>query len=229
MDEKSFAMLKEKGFNNIVNIPNPIPTELEEKARELKKVEFKNKKNSVIFIGHVIAFKGVFELVEACSFLKDVNLLLIGPVEDEIKNKLICLAKNRNNGEWLSFTGNLNKEGVLNYLVDATVLVLPSYTEGFPYVVLEAMSMGCSVIGTNVGAIPEMLSITSDKPCGMCVEIKNVVQLSEAINKLISDMDLSKKMGNNGLDRVLEKYTIREVIKLYENIWFKVLSENKLI
>lgn len=230
IDEKSFVILKNNGFNNIINIPNPISIELEDIARKQKNTCVRNKKSSIVFVGHVIPYKGVYELVEACTFLNEVDqLLFVGPVEDKIKNELICLAKNRNNGEWLAFTGNIDKEGVLNYLVNAPILALPSYTEGFPYVVLEAMSMGCSVIGTKVGAIPEMLAIKSNKPCGLCVETKNVGQLIEAIKILICDTDTSKSMGNNGLCRVLENYTIGKIITLYEDMWIKVLNKKEYV
>src|SRR5690606_33278070 len=106
----------------------------------------------------------------------------------------------------------------------SSIFALPSYTEGFPNVILEAMSMGCAVIATNVGAIPEMLAISSDKPCGICVPVKNVEKLTEAITLLISNPQKVEMMGRNGSERVLKYYTFNSIIKQYMSVWQNALT-----
>jgi glycosyltransferase involved in cell wall biosynthesis len=57
---------------------------------------------------------------------------------------------------------------------DGAIFVLPTYTEGFPNVILECMASGCPIITTPVGAIPDMLQFGSTQACGACVDVKDV-------------------------------------------------------
>lgn len=228
IDEKSFTTLRGSGFNNVVNIPNPISCELEEIAKTNRSIHPKQINGKVIFVGHVISGKGIFELVKACVALTGVKeLLIIGPFEDRIKDEIITLAKGRDQGNWLIFKGSLEKAEVLDHLRSASLLALPSYTEGFPNVVIEAMAMGCPVVATNVGAIPDMLDCLSEKPCGICVAPKNVDELKIAMNTLLRDSEKAKVMGENGKNRVLKHYIFSTISKHYEITWDKALSNLK--
>jgi glycosyltransferase involved in cell wall biosynthesis len=224
VDRKSYETLIQAGFKNVVNVPNPVSIEIEEIALQRQLVPLGISKGRVIFVGHVIPGKGVFELVKACVSNPGVmELLIVGPFEVKIKNELFALAKERKNGDWINFTGSLKSGEVLNQIGYSSMLVLPSYTEGFPYVVLEAMAMGCPVIATKVGAIPDMLNITSDNPSGICVEPKNVDELSGAIATLLSDSNKAKALAKNGINRILTHYTLLRVSKQYEKIWAEAL------
>jgi len=228
IDDKSYQTLVSEGFKNIKNVPNPISVELEAKVRSQLDHQNSIRKGSVVFVGHVERNKGVFELVEACSILNINELLIVGPYEIGIKNELVKLSRKRDNGSWLKFFGSLNERDVLNHLRNASMMVLPSYTEGFPIVITEAMSMGCPVIGTDVGAISEMLGIKSDHPCGICISPKKVEELSSALLTLMNDPEKAKEMGQNGINRVLENYTFTSLSSLYEQVWLNALTkENK--
>ena len=108
---------------------------------------------------------------------------------------------------------------MLNQLIDTSILVLPSYTEGFPNVIIEAMAMGCAVIATDVGAIPEMLNIDSNNPCGICIRPKKIDDLIEAFSYLSEDNGRIVAMGQNGIDRVLSSYSMSTISREYERIW----------
>ena len=172
IDSPSYDALKECGWHDkVVLIPNPCSSDVETIARMplVKKME-----RDFIFVGHIIPTKGVFELVRAFVALEgDYNLTLIGPYNEKVKSDLQEIAYAHQNGRWLNFVGAKPKEYVLERMTEAAALILPSYTEGFPNVVLEAMATGCPVLATNVGAIPMMLEYQFGDCLGICFPPKS--------------------------------------------------------
>jgi len=220
IDEKSYNKLKNQGFSNIVNVPNPISLDIEYRSKVNIMPYSERIKGRVLFVGHVIRNKGVFELVRACAEIPAVEeLLLVGPFDENIKNQLLDIAKKRENGTWLKLKGQKNKNQVLSYMENSQLLILPSYTEGFPNVVLEAMAMGCPVIASDVGAIPEMIDFRSNKPCGLCVPAHNVEKLKDAIIYLVKNTVTRENMGRLGMEKILNNYTIEKVVAQYIEIW----------
>ena len=220
IDSKSYNTLSNAGFTNIVNIPNPLGLDIEQKSRALFGKFNQRQQDQLIFVGHILRSKGVYELIEACSQLPLIKkLLLIGPCEENVKKDLRAIARKRENGVWLNLVGELSKDQVLEHMFISPVLVLPSYTEGFPNAVLEGMAMGCAVIATDVGAIPEMLDIQSINPCGICIPPHNVEKLKEAILELVIDPSKIEAMGKNGMERVLNNYTFERIAEKYKTVW----------
>ncbi len=228
IDQRSFDTLINAGFKNVVNIPNPISLELEKRALVQKEISRYRIKGQVLFVGHVSQNKGVFELVEACTSIPEIrDLVFVGPYEEKIKDELLNIAQKRGNNHWIKFKGSLTKKEVLSYLSNTSILTLPSYTEGFPNIILEAMAMCCPIIATNVGAIPQMLDCASENTCGLCINPKEVIELSNAISSFVSNEELALKMANNGLDRVLKNYTLSNIIPQYEQVWLEAYSNIK--
>ena len=93
--------------------------------------------------------------------------------------------------------------------------MLPSYTEGFPNSVLEAMALGKIVIATEVGAIPQMLS----SGCGIVVKSKNVTELRSALIKVMTEN--VDEFGVNARRKVEEEYDISKVVEQYIKLWRK--------
>ena len=220
IDAKSYNTLIKEGLTNVVNIPNPLGLDIEQKSRALDEDSYKRRKGCLVFVGHIVRSKGVFELVDACVQLPIIKELeLIGPCEENVKKELRAIAGKRNNGIWLNFVGELNKDQVLEHLIISPVLILPSYTEGFPNAVLEGMAMGCAIIATDVGAIPEMLDIHGYNPCGICVPPHNVIKLKEAILELVQDPPKAEAMGKKGIERALSNYSIKKIAGEYIGVW----------
>jgi len=215
-----------EGISNIASIPNPLSLDIEGQARELMEKPLDRPSGRLIYVGHLIYDKGVYELVTVCSQTSIINeLILIGPYEKNVKEDLIKIAKQRSsNTNWLKFTGSLKIDQVLDYMIHSPVLVLPSYTEGFPMVILEAMAMGCAIIATDVGAIPEMLGINTNFPSGICIPPKNIDKLREAIVHLTRDQSKLELFGKRGVNQVLENYTMEKVYIQYLSVWKKLCN-----
>ncbi len=220
LDENSWNTLTDQGFKYIYTIPNPISESLENMMNEQKYCEFSDKSayRRVLFVGHVTKNKGIFELVQSFSLLSNIDeLILIGPFELEVKNKIIELADRKS--DKITFTGALDKVEVLNAMKRATVLVLPSYTEGFPNVIIEAMAMQCPIVATKVGAVASMLNDGYSNPAGLIVEPKNVEALTESLDFIISNPEQAKKFADNAYWKVKSEYTLEKVCHQYEKIW----------
>jgi glycosyltransferase involved in cell wall biosynthesis len=218
MDEASYNTLKSAGLTNIHLIPNPLGSKIRGIADNDDIVA--RDEQTITFVGHIVRTKGVFELIEACKEIPNIKVRLIGPVVDDVKSSLINLS---GNADWLSFVGQIPIESVIKEMKSCGVFVLPTYTEGFPNVILESMACGCPIITTPVGAIPEMLQIHSEQPCGVCVEPQNVSQLRDAIIDFISNPTKAQEYGRLARERVINAYSIESVWSKMNIVWNSVL------
>ena len=219
IDQFSFNTLINQGYKNIKLLPNPLGPET---GKIVKNSSVRREKNKIVFAGHVVPTKGVFELVQACKDIPNIEVYLLGAVTDEMKNKLYEGAGD--NKTWLKISGEQNYEIVIQEMLSANVFVLPTYTEGFPNVILESMACGCPIIASAVGAIPEMLNINGETSAGICIEPKNIEQLKSAIMKMLNDDKLATTFGINAKKRVNEMYSMPSVWKQMTDIWKSVIE-----
>lgn len=215
LDLRSYECLFSSGIKNINLVPNPISNDFLDAADKIRIAEERNK-DTILFVGHVIEDKGVYELVQAVSNLESVReLRLVGPYEIHVKEELLKLAGKEQNK--IKFIGTQSSEEIIKEMVNCGMFVLPSYSEGFPNVILEAMVSSCPIIATNVGAIPEMLK----KNAGICISPKSIKELEKAMETLINDPSFAKKMGEHARRTAMSNYNIENIVNQMEDIWFK--------
>lgn len=217
MDMVSYNTLKEKGYNHICYLPNPLGLRVQHLIDNNHFL--KRDLGKIVFAGHLVPSKGVFELVEACKGIPNITLMLLGPAEGEETIRELQKLAGEDNEKWLSMPGNMPLEFVISEMLTCALFVLPSYSEGFPNVIIESMACGCPIVATSVGAIPEMLSINTKEPCGICVVPRNVNQLREAIVRLLRDRELSITYGKRAKSKVNEEYSVSRVWKQLTDIW----------
>lgn len=214
LDLQSYKCLFSSGIKNIHLVPNPISNNLLKAVNNIKS-DKKRDKGVILFVGHIIESKGVYELVKAVSDLKAVKeLRLIGPYEIYVKNELIKLANTEENK--IKFINPQPIEQIIEEMASCEIFVLPSYTEGFPNVILEAMVTACPIISTNVGAIPDMLK----ENAGICIPAKDTDALTKSIKKLIDYPEQAELMGKNAKKFALENYQMGHIVNRLEYIWF---------
>lgn len=213
LDEPTRRSLAECGADSskLEKIPNPLRVaEFGEDAREGQD----GKERSVVFLGWVVPAKGVEELLAAWKTVHggypEWRLKLIGPYKDEYKARLreIC-------ADGVVIAGELDHGDAMRELSRAAVLVLPSHTEAFPTVVMEAMACSVPVIATDVGAIPEMVGETR----GVLVKPGDAEGLARAIEGLMQDPGRARAMGESGRRFVEANYDVPVVIDRYKQLW----------
>lgn len=221
IDLQSFNALSEYRCNNVNYLPNPLSMDIEKIIKDIQ-ID-KRKDNLIVYAGHIVKNKGIFELVDACQKIDNVQLELIGKIEDRMKKELNQIIS-ENNKKRIFIRGNCLIEDVILSMKDCAIFVLPSYSEGFPNVIIESMACGTPIIATNVGAIPEMLSSESSK-CGIIIPARDSYAIQSAILTLLEDKELAKEIGQNAYIKVRNKYAISRIWTELENIWMKPLIE----
>lgn len=209
IDSETFSAVKcHVPTAKILKIPNCVNMTDQFDTRELAK-----KENVVLFVGWVVPSKGISELVEAWGTVSNSGwvLKIIGPVSDKYRDELLNEFKPKN----LEFLGELEHNEVMRHMASCDLFVLPSYTEGFPNVIAEAMALGRPIVGTRVGAIPEML----DGEAGELIDAKNVKELSKSLELLMGSDNKRERLGNNAYEKAKQLYDINSVFKSYVDVW----------
>lgn len=217
IDLASCNTLKKHGVINVEYLPNPLSPTIEKIIEQNHYI--KRKDRTILFVGHVIRTKGVYELAEACSSIGNINLKIVGLYSDNVKNDLLEIYKRNKNISSVEFTGNIEAEKVIKEMLSCAIFCLPTYTEGFPNVILESMACGCTIITTAVGAIPEMLDIDGEKPAGICVGVQDVKELKEKIEYYLNNDNEASIFGGRAKIRVNKMYSIDSVMSQLINIW----------
>ncbi len=217
LDKRSHETLLRSGYSNVELLPNPLAPAVKQAISKAGAIE--REPGVLLFIGHCIATKGVFELVRACRDISGIRLRLIGAIQNDVR---IQLHEISNNGEWLEIFGEQPYDVVIRQMLSCDIFVFPTYTEGFPNVILESMACGCAIVTTPVGAIPEMLAPTDNKQFGVLVPVKDVEALRKGIMTLMSDNQLKEKSRENVRERVAEQYTMDAIWSRMVDIWNNV-------
>ena len=218
IDKASYNTLIKTGFNNVVLLPNPVaPAVLNIVASNSS---IKREQGVVLFVGHVVKTKGIFELIEACKQIPNIKLRIVGHIEAETRLKIEDVS---NNAKWIEIIGEEPYDEVIKEMLRCDIFVLPTYTEGFPNVILESMACGCAIVASSVGAIPEMLEDENDKKCGLQVAPQDVIGLCSAVKSLLYDDAMKAEFRLNATNRVNEKYNMLSIWKQLCLIWNNVL------
>ena len=178
---------------NTVDIEKFQPNEEYKFKKELK---IAKDQPIILFIGNIIKRKNIATILDAKKLLKeDCTLLVVGdgPLINSLKSKV--------ESEKISdviFTGARND--IEHIIPSSNLLILPSYSESFGLVLIEALSCGKPVIGSNVGGIKEI--ITED--VGLLVEPTDSKELAKAIDLILSNDEVMEKFQSNARKRAID-------------------------
>ena len=175
----------------------------------------------ILFIGHLESFKGIFELMDAFKKIRinqdNCKLMIVGEGHEEQKVKNIVSKLDLDN--YIIFTGKVSPETIQNFYQMADIFTLPSYTEGLPLVVVEAMACGLPVVVSKVGGIPELVK---DGINGFLVPPKDRFSLTKKLEILVNNEELRQKFGLKALETVDDEFNIEKkvekMIEIYKEL-----------
>lgn len=165
--------------------------------------------------------KGTYDLIEAAIKVKDkidpkYKFLIAGDGEvEKVKRRINDLKLNK----MFEIPGWISDSNIIEDIYKKSIIyILPSYNEGMPMSILEAMSYGLPVISTEVGSIP---SVVEEKN-GILIKPGNVDELAESIITLLNNKDKLKEISFNNSEKILHEYniysSINEITDLYESL-----------
>ncbi len=196
-----------------VTIRSGIDLERFKDARIIKKIRDRAKFN-VLMVSRITEGKGFDELIEAANILKNKDIHFFVAGEGDLFD--YYRKRSKSISEYITFLGF--RKDISSLLKSSDVLVLPSYREGTPRVITEAMAASIPVIATNIGGIPEQVE---DNKTGFLISIKNSKLLAEKILYLLKNPEKAREMGMSGYRRVSEfskEKMLRDIDKLYSDL-----------
>ena len=177
---------------------------------------YDRKKIKILFIGRLVKVKGLELLFKAIQSLpkeirKIIQIIIIGtgPLFKKYSNMIKQIPEIR-------MVGGISHQHIFPYFKFADIFVLPSYSEGLPISLLEAMCFKNACISTSVGDIPYRFDDNKDL---LLIPPGNFIVLRNALIKMISNQQLRIYLGNNASKRINSEYSwekiINKLIKIY--------------
>jgi glycosyltransferase involved in cell wall biosynthesis len=176
----------------------------------------------VMFASRFLIDKGIRDFVHAAELINSVeycaDFVLVGDIDlfnpASIQQDELDEWKRKGNVEIWEHSSNMEKT-----LLNATIVTLPSYREGYPKILIEAAACGRAIVTTNV---PGCRDAIESNVTGLLVPVKDAVLLAESISILLDNKKKCEKMGINGRKRAEELFDIRMIvdshIKIYSNL-----------
>lgn len=177
------------------------------------------KRPRIIMVGRLANGKGHDVLLDAVESLDEfdgsVCIVGDGPLYDSLSKEI----------EARGLTGNVFLTGFRNdvpsVLAASDILVLPSFREGTPRVITEAMASGMPVVATDIAGIPEQVA---DGKNGYLIPTEDSEALAERLEQLLSDAELREQMALAGLERA-ERFSVATMVKELDDVYQSLLTE----
>jgi len=185
---------------------------------------------TVLAVGQFVDRKGRWVFMDAAKKLKtentDIQFMWLTPVMPSASDLEKIEEYDLNNSFKLILSENVGSEraDVLNFFRIADVFALPSFIEGLPIALLEAMSLGIPSISTNVFAIPEAVK---NNKTGLLIEAGDADGLAGSILKFKNDMQLRLSIAENGRKYVLENFNEQDSAEKVISVYKELLLETK--
>lgn len=187
----------------------------------------RTKEFKIVSVGSVGERKGSILLIEAVKRLCEANiqssLVLIGPEEHEgCMAALFDSARLFGVQDVVHFMGGQPREQIFKELVKADVFALPSYAEGMPYSIIEALAIGCPVVASDVGAVKDLIA---HKNTGLLIKAGSVDELADALTLLAKDNVLREKLALQGHKFACDMFGINNLEDAFRSVYERLIRE----
>jgi glycosyltransferase involved in cell wall biosynthesis len=202
------------GATNAIELPNAIDlTDAEDFHREIADDELP----TLLFLGRIHLDKGIAYIYDALATLKQQGIKLKfvmagkGPVQDEYDAKFRELL-----GDNYEFRGIVSGASKTAAFKQCNIFLLPSFWEGLPIALLEAMSFGLVPVTTDVGA---MKTVVVNETSGLIVETYSAASIADAVKKLSANNNMMRKISANARKLVFTAYNPHKYIDTLNKIY----------
>lgn len=169
------------------------------------------KAKKLAYVGRISAEKGLPILFDSIAQLHkqnyDIELTLLGDGED--RKFLEDLAKERGIANVVKFAGFVDQTTIVETLRASDIFVLPSFAEGIPVSLMEAMAIGIPVIATHVGGVTELVI---DQQTGQMVSPSDAEGLANAIARYVDDGAFCQMISKNAREKVVNEFNIENQV-----------------
>ena len=180
---------------------------------------------SILYAGRLDYKKGLIELVhsakEICMIYSDVIYKIVGM--GPLYNELRSLIKNEGLHDKFRFYGHVDRNTLRELYRESSVFILPSYYEGLPNVILEAMACGLPIVATKVGGIAEVLH---HRVNGLLISPGDEKAITDSLDQLLGDDDLRYRMGTISRLEVEKHYTWGSISDQYLQLYEELLDQS---
>lgn len=170
----------------------------------------------LVCVARLIPRKGLHDLFDALATLAGVDWKLTvvgtGPSEESLRR----YAETLSIAERIHFAGYCNRDQVRQHYLEADVFVLPTHSEAFANVILEAMAASLPVVASDVGGVAEAVT---DGTTGILVPPRSPRLLAAAIRRLAEDATERTRLGSAGQRRIREYFSWDNIAKLYGSVY----------
>jgi len=177
----------------------------------------------VVYLGWVNRNKGVFDLLDAVKLLRDEgleNFVVDVAGNGDAFDEAVEYTQKSGIADVVEFKNWVMGEAKIDLLHGGDIYVIPSYREGYPNSLLEAMACGLPPVATTVGAIPDLIR---DGENGYLFPPGGVETLREKLKKLIENSEKRRTLGANAKKTILENNTVQKAVDTFDKV-FKELS-----
>ncbi len=177
----------------------------------------------LVFLGRLVAAKGIDELISAMAILKQrgipAKLTLAGAGPEE--TRLQSAVREAKLEDIIEFAGAVFGEEKRLLWARSAVFVFPSHDEKFPYSLLEAMAAGVVPVTCPVGAIPEMME---DRVHGLFVPLRDPRAIADAVERLYRNPDLRWRMRDACRERIETHFTMTKIAAQYRQVYMSLTA-----
>jgi glycosyltransferase involved in cell wall biosynthesis len=201
--------------HSYIVIKNWIVTDIYSRLYQKRNEMRKEGPFTILFMGWVTKEKGIFDLITALTQLQMTDyILLVAGEGSDIKQAMTTIVE-LNMNQKVKFLGWVDGEKKLSLFRDSDILVLPSYYEGLPNVVLESMASGLPVIATRVGGIPDIIT---DGDNGFVVPVGDPSTLANKIDELHQNSALRKQFSERSYEVVKKEHSMESAISKFRDL-----------